>query len=250
MKKLIFLGASCLLIFACKKDQQPSTSIIMGDVSSMNVTLVNTTLEACSGCFNTTYVFDANDDEITDFRFYFIESTTSLGSRISCSIASENDQAFFLRDKFKQDIYRKEDTLYADTSLQSGQTTVRYVRTFWSCAPLQNEDTVFQSWTGLPEGLDETANLSVNDQDWSSNSDLLTSGPLWNKFGDLAINHPDTAEQNLFYSNNICTTFEEDVIKYIPIKIGAGGVDRLGWIKVKLSGNQLFIYEYALQNLN
>jgi len=250
MKKLIFLGASCLLIFACKKDQQPSTSIIMGDVSSMNVTLVNTTLEACSGCFNTTYVFDANDDEITDFRFYFYESTNSFGSRISCSIASENDQAFFLDNDFKQDIYRRYDTVYADTSLQSGQTTVRYVRSLWSCDPLQNSDTVFQSWTGLPEGLNETANLSVNDQDWSSGSAILTSDPYWNQTGQLAINHPDTAELNLFYSKNTCTTFEEDVIKYIPIKIGAGGVDRLGWIKVKLSGNQFFLYEYALQNLN
>lgn len=248
MKKSFLFLASCLFILSCKKDDPITSQITAGQTYNMNIVVVNTPLNACNSCTNSYYYFDINNDGITDFRLLNDYYVHFISGHSFSNIGSKNNQAYFLTERHEETRYLKTDTSYSDTTLQSGQDKIRYIKNYSSCNPISNEDTILEVWDFDPVPLNEGDLIYANHNGWSNGATSLINDPDFYIGGPVSVSHPDTAEAQLYYYDHNCTAFPEDQIKYIPLKIGANATDKLGWVKIKISGDELFIYEYALQN--
>lgn len=240
--KLILI--SCVL-FSCKKTNSVSSDITIGDTNQMYVQFLNVNLDG-DYYDPEIYELDLNNDGIKDISFRSeIVGSPGMGLHSRSFVHCLNSNASIYLESFQ-------DTTFLIDSINvlqnNGEVMVIHSSTF-SCFQLNSTAIIYDiSNKSLIQPFDLGATLN-NDLGFSS---FATDQNFIRGNGGLGLeldsSNFDTTFYTSIYTIAECYDFPQDNYKYIGVKVMANGIDKLGWIKLKISSDRIIsISESALQ---
>lgn len=264
IQRIAILSCLVFILFACKKnddtivdsvetinpvdtipiDPNPDT-LIIGNNSYVYILQLDSITEAFYGEIQ----MDIDLNGIADFEIttdYCFSNTSNGITEIFFTCLGS--QSFYLEKNIPDTVYVSYDTL-SSFNTSNNRTTIEYRQTRSCEMDELGMDSIAEIRSGLyvrPMDLGDT--LVISNDSWVVNqSEQKMVGN--DAAGAIEIySSPDTTIFQSWNFNSInCYGFPISEIRYIGIKKIGGGVQKLGWIKVKPLGSKIEVIEIAMQ---
>ena len=239
----IFFTLITGLLWACSKDNStdgPRGPVTFGNTSGMTVIPFDTMI--VNGLCQTVYEFDADNDNVMDYRLCSFNLTCGalgVGPTIGASITSLHADAQILAGEETDTLFRR----FSSDTVQGGTGVEIWHRTEESCQRMEGENEIADVWIrnkAIPGYSGETLDLLGRFVADSITFDMSNSGTM-----------PLVVYQNLdttVYAQSIwyfweCNSIPNDAFLYLGIKVGS----KPGWIKLMiLNVSQILLFETAV----
>ncbi len=248
LKTLKIMTLLCLLLISsCKKQQnEPYTrpdNLVIGDYTNTLRQIFDTVI-VYQG-FPASIDLDMDNDQVDDVRLISTNwGSVGLGhhprSEIWCLTNNVSISGFYTTDttffSFDQSSYIGNDSIV---------NIDEYYR--YSCHTISDQDSVVNIASGVYKISVKSEHDKINKLDMFKTDSLVLIDDSYS-FPPFTIYKQDTVIQKYEYVYNNCSTFPQDDVHYIGIRIVKGNEVKYGWIKLSVIDiNKIIIYETTVQ---
>lgn len=239
---IIFIGS---ILFSCKKDTVGIADIEIGNKKKMFVQSFNITLD---GDYNDpdVYDLDLNDDGVADISFTSAKGGSPQGGTIvkQSFVRCLNADVSIWMESFTDTTFLSIST----STLENNGYIWSIETTSQSCTQLNPGDPVHDISENAFVMPVEEGSILTNGTDFVS---PVNHQPLIRKNFSSGLDQVSSNLDTIFYTShstyNECRLFPQGTYEYISVKLNVNGDDKLGWIKFRITDDNIIsIVESAI----